>query len=148
MSSLAQLHQDYGNAYQAFQQKQHPGLRLPTRSNCYLIFPLGVSGTHFAAGLLAKDQKLQFYLLLQGKHCETWFTSLVSDKTRIENVLHEKPVWSPRKNSNRTRVTVYLTVNDFDDRLDWQRQHNWIFQQSTRFKEAFRDRLHDLKGTL
>ena len=147
MNSLAQLHLDYGKAYHAFQQKLDPRLRLPTLSNSYLIFPLGVSGAHFAAGLLVKDQRLQFYLLLQGKNCETWFESLLNDKTEIESVLCEKPVWSPRRKSNRTRVTVYFSVADFDDRHDWLRQHNWILLQATRFQEAFHQRLHGLKGT-
>lgn len=148
MTSLKELQRDYGQAYHAFQQNLDPSLPLPTLSNSYLIFPFGVSGTHFAAGLLVKDLRLQFYLLLQGKHCETWFKALLNDKTEIESVLREKPVWSPRKKSIRTRVTVYLKVNDFEDRNDWQRQHNWIFQQSTRFEEAFCQRLHDLKGTV
>ena len=58
MNSLAQLHLDYGKAYHAFQQKLDPRLRLPTLSNSYLIFPLGVSGAHFAAGLLVKANEI------------------------------------------------------------------------------------------
>ena len=147
MNSLAQLHQEYGRAYQAFQQKVSPGLLLPTRSNSYLIFPLGVGGTHLAASMLVGKNLLSFYLLLQGKRRDEMFAQLYAHKAEIDAQLGEKPVWAVSRNSNRARVVVELSVSDFDDRHDWQRQHHWISQQSTRFEVAFHQRLHDLRGT-
>ncbi len=147
MNSLEQLHQEYGTAYFALQHNLDPHRPLPTLSNSYLIFPFGVGGTHFAASILAGKNLLTFYLLLQGEHRDRMFCHLYAHKAEIDACLHGSPVWTVSSNSNRARITVELNVNDFDDHGDWQRQHNWIYQQFTRFEEAFCQRLHDLKGT-
>ncbi len=146
MSSLDQLHHDYGNAYLAFQLKIDPALPLPNLSASYLTFRLGVSGTHLAASILSEKKMLAFYLLLEGKHRDKMFSHLYVHKAIIDAGLQGTPVWNVSRSSNRAWVTVELNVADFEDRSDWPQQHTWIFKQRELFDEAFRKRLRDLKG--
>ncbi len=147
MARLTDFHRDYWDSFQHTAEADQAGFPSAKRSNSYMIFRLGVGGTHLAASVLVSKNLVTFYLLLEGRHREKMYYHLFASKAAIDAELRETPVWEVMRKSNRARITVELNVLEFADRLDWPRQHRWIIENAKKFDTAIRRRLHEMKGT-
>jgi hypothetical protein len=80
---------------------------------------------------------------LPGKYS---FNRLHNEKDNIENEFGVALDWQELPDRDASRIAIHLNDANVSDESDWFRQHGWMFNQISRFREVFSNRIRVLNA--
>jgi hypothetical protein len=107
-------------------------------------FPAGRSGFRVRGFIDPQEKKLRAELWIRPKGAvSSAYSGLIASRDIIEKELGFKLDWQ----NYETRALAFSTLGYFDleDRTDWPRQHQWLFNNLKSLKRAFQGPIRNLK---
>jgi len=142
---LVQL--DYWQTLRAFMQERGGPVK-PTQKaspRAWQAFRLGRPGCHLSATLLRRDSSIRAEVALSGEEAEPIFRALEAEKQEIEAMLGYALEWNDLGDRSRARISISLSGADPENRTDWLRQHQWLYERLQELYRCFGPRIRALE---
>ena len=81
-------------------------------------------------------------LTVKGPHGKSRFARLRKNKIEIENEIGAQLVWE--ENPSENYIRLYSRDADVENRQDWNRQHQWLYEKLEIFYNVFGPRIKAL----
>ena len=141
---IEQLYLEYWKALKSSFEGRNNGIKFrKPHPQCWMGFAVGRSnfGIHTWA---SRDKKyICVGLTVDGEHGKTHFNLLQESMTEIQKKMGVDLEW--QENPKENNIRVYQRNIDLENRLDWGKQHQWLYDNLELFYEVFKPRIDALK---
>ena len=86
-------------------------------------------------------------LTLRGPDAKPHFYLLEQDKVDIEEEIGAELDWEEKYGQKQSYISLSLYETDLEDRGDWDRQHQWLYEQLETFHKVFSPRVKELDAS-
>ena len=90
------------------------------------------------------DKWICVSLTMKGKDGKRYFYLLKKDEVDIQKEIGAKLEWDEKSERGEDHISLYLYETNPEDRQDWDRQHQWFYQQLGMFYNVFLPRIQAL----
>ncbi len=144
LTSTNQLYLEYWTGLRDLLEQRNGVIvpRKPSPEN-WTSFAIGRSGFHITARVNVSEKWICVQLVLKDQDADSYFYLLERDKVDIEEEIGAELEW--RENPGLKEKHIRLSLDtDLDDRQDWDKQHQWLFEQLEIFYKVFSSRVKTL----
>ncbi len=115
------------------------GLVNPTKAHpkAFMNFSLGKSGIWLSAYIRVRDGGISVLLITGRPHASAYFRLLEQDRETYDAEFGQPLEWPERLNQKQKHVRIRLVDADPNDRDDWPRQQEWIYDKLQRMHSTF-----------
>ena len=107
-------------------------------------FSIGRANFVLRGNINADKKRIGVQLILLGDYAKSHYLQLFNDKEQIEAEMGEPLNWRELPNNKESQINLFWENCDPTDESSWQSQHDWIFNQLTRFHNIFAARIRKL----
>ena len=113
----------------------------------WMAFAVGPSGFKLQASLNGSTKSISVSLWLIAAYAEHRFELLARDKEDIEREIGIELEWEEKSGLQHKHIRFSLYDTDYEDRSDWNRQHQWLCEQLEIFHKVFSPRVKVLDAS-
>jgi len=95
--------------------------------------------------MIRPKRKIRAQIYNSSEHSKTFFGLLKEQKDAIHTELGYELDWENEADRRECRASVYLEGVDPENKLDWQRQHEWLAARLNELHRVFFERVRILK---
>lgn len=128
----------YWTAFREYAAKRPSLWRLPSPNDSgTMIVALGRSNVFLTAIVTLQKQSGHVQVVLAGPLRIAWFKHFEARRTEVEAALGTGLEWRELPDGKESHIRRNLPGMDLEDRADWERQHQLIYEQLGRFHRYF-----------
>lgn len=131
--------------HQALDQAAGPvsGGRKP-QPQSWMGYSIGRTGFNLGAVMIRPKRQIRTELYIAGDQAKAFFHLLREQQQAIEQELGYPLEWEELPTRRDSRISVYITNVDPEDKRNWPRQHEWLAAKINDFHRVFLARVRDL----
>ena len=142
-SSTNQLYLEYWTALKSSVDRRDSSIKVrKPQPQCWMGFAVGRSGFGFHTWASKKKRYIGVGLTVRGRHGRSHFERLRQNKTEIERQIGAELEW--QENPSENYIRLYRRDTNLEARQDWDRQHQWLYEQLEIFYSVFKERVKAL----
>lgn len=143
LSSTQQLYLEYWTALKSSVDRRDSSIKVgKPQPHSWMIFAVGRSNFGMRTMARPKNKSIGVGLAVFGPHGKSRFQRLRQYKTEIESEIGAELEW--QENPSENYIRLYRRDTNLEARQDWDRQHQWLFEQLEIFYSVFKERVKAL----
>lgn len=143
LSSTKLLYLEYWTALQSSVGRRDSSIKVgKPQPQCWMGFAVGRSGFVLNTYASKKKRYIHVGLTVWGIHGKSHFERLQQNKIEIEREVGAELEW--QENPSENYIRLYHRDTNLEDRQDWNRQHQWLYEKLQIFYSVFAPRVKAL----
>ena len=143
LSSTPQLYLEYWTALKSSVDRRDSSIKFrKPQPECWMGFAVGRSGFGIHAWVGKMERYVCIGLTVKGPHGRSHFKRLRQKKIEIESKIGAELEW--QENPSENYIRLYSRDTNLEDRQDWNRQHQWLYEKLEIFYSVFKERVKAL----
>ena len=143
LSSIKQLYLEYWTALKSSVDRRDSAIKFgKPRPQSYMGFSVGRAFFRIETWASKANRRVNVCLSVSGPHGRFHFQRLQQHKEEIERQIGAELDWAENPKFNYIRL--FRRDTNLEDRQDWNRQHQWLYEQLEIFYRVFAPRIKAL----